>query len=45
MRKRLLLVRFAGLGEQLLMHLEIFALLVRGERRLGSDLRVVAEDR
>ena len=33
------------INEQFLMHLEIFALLVRGERGLGSGLRVVAEDR
>src|SRR5262249_44394698 len=44
-----ILVSVAGLGEQLLVHLEIFALLVRGERslaaatesslRIGSSLR------
>src|SRR6516225_8754627 len=41
----LILVSPARLGEQLLVHLKIFALLVRGERKLGRSHRIIAEDR
>ena len=39
------LVGLSGLGEQLLVHLEIFALLVRSERKLGRRHGIIAEDR